>query len=228
MKNINEKHIRFAVLATDITLFTVKDDKLYVRVMNVNRPPYFINMPGFPGGLILPKETAEDAVARNIEEKGLVNSKKIYMEQLYTFSTLNRDPRGRVVSVAYIALVPWALLSAKEQMSNKEVWWQEIYPKNKMAYDHDKILSVALKRLKSRITYSTVSSKLVPNEFTLTQLEKVCEVVLGGDIDKRNFRKKLLKNKIVKKSKLKLTGVKHRPAHLYKFTSKKVVEVEMI
>lgn len=228
MKKINEKHLKFAVLATDIALFTVKDEKLYVRLMKVDRPPYFTNMTGLPGGLILPKETAEEAVSRIIEEKGLVNSKKIYTEQLYTFSTIDRDPRGRVVSVAYLALVPWEMLSATEQSSATESWWQEIYPKEKMAYDHDKILSVAIKRLQSRITYSTLASKLVPKEFTLTQLEKVCEVVLGGDIDKRNFRKKLLKNKVVKKSKLKLTGVKHRPAHLYSFNSPKVLEVEML
>lgn len=227
MKN-SEKHLKFAVLATDVALFTVNDGKIYVRVMDVDRPPHFIHMPGLPGGLILPHETAEDAVIRILEEKGKVNAKKVYIEQLYTFSSLKRDPRGRVVSVAYLALVPFENLSEKEKMKDKNTWWQEVYPKDKMAYDHDKILTVALKRLKSRITYSTLASQLVPKEFTLTHLEKVCEIILDGKIDKRNFRKKLLKNKIVKKSKLKLTGVKHRPAHLYTFSEKEVIEKEMI
>lgn len=227
MKN-NEKHLKFAVLATDVALFTVNDGKIYVRVMDVNRPPHFIHMSGLPGGLILPRETAEDAVIRILEEKGKINAKKVYIEQLYTFSSLKRDPRGRVVSVAYLALVPFENLSEKEKMNDKNIWWQEVYPKDKMAYDHDKILTVAIKRLKSRITYSTLASQLVPKEFTLTHLEKVCEIVLDGKIDKRNFRKKLLKNKIVKKSKLKLTGVKHRPAHLYTFSEKQVIEKEMI
>lgn len=245
-------HLRFAVLASDTALFTIKDGVLHVRLINVDRPPHFKNVPGLPGGLLLPHETAEQAAVRHLQEKTGIDAKKIYSEQLYTFSHVDRDPRGRVVAVAYLALVPWEKLNEKEQDDAKGAKWVPVNPvrnraragapegpvgraisngvksaKN-LAYDHDEILALALQRLRSRVHYTTLINKLMPHEFTLTDLEKAYECLIGTDLDKRNFRKKILKLKILKKMPHKKSGGRFRPAQLYTFASPKVSEIEVL
>ena len=184
------EHLRFAVLATDIAIFTVRDKELLVRLIPVNRPPFFTDIKGLPGGLIDPKETAEEAVERHTKDKAKTGPDKVYFEQLYTFSSLKRDPRGRVVAVAYIGLVPWEKLSATEQMNTEEAQWVPAAHMKTLAYDHNEILDMAMKRLRSRITYTTIASKILCDEFTLTEMEEAYESVLLSDLDKRNFRKK--------------------------------------
>jgi 8-oxo-dGTP diphosphatase len=224
----NPVHLKFAVLATDVALFTVRDNTLLVRLISVNRPPFFVNQLGLPGGLIDPRETAEEAVKRHIEAKALVSSEKIYIEQLYTFSEIERDPRGRVVAVAYLALVPWGRLSEAEQSDENGARWIPVDNARNLAYDHDKILLVAENRLRSRVTYTTLMSKLLPKEFTLTEMEQAYESVAHTELDKRNFRKKILKLKIIQPLHKKRTDGAHRPAELYKFTSEKVKEIEVL
>lgn len=224
-----ETHLRFAVLATDVVLFTIYNNELYVRLIAVDRPPYFPKgSKGFPGGLIAPEETADEAAARHIAAKAGISAKKIYLEQLYTFSSVKRDPRGRVVAVSYLALVPWEKLSEAERENSKESWWSKISEATKLAYDHDEMLSVAVKRLRSKIQYSTVISKILPGEFTLTELERAYETILEEDLDKRNFRKKIAKLNILKELPHKRTGESFRPARIYKFVSSKVEEIEII
>ena len=227
MKNTKD-NIKFSIIAADVVLFTVRDNTLFVRLSKVDRPPHFPGIPGIPGGLISPTETAEEAVERLISEKAGIDSSKVYYEQLYTFSGVNRDPRGRVVSVAYIALIPWEALSRNEQTDTKNLWWESAHKTPKLAYDHDSVLSVAIKRLRFQIVHTTISSKLVTKEFTLTHLEKICETILAKQIDKRNFRKKLLSLKVLKKQDRQLRGVKHRPANLYSFTSSKIKDLTVI
>lgn len=222
------EHLRFAVLATDIAIFTVRDKELLVRLIPINRPPFFTNIKGLPGGLIDPKETAEEAVIRHARTKAKVDPEKIYFEQLYTFSSIKRDPRGRVVAVAYIGLVPWKKLSATEQMNAEEASWVPAAQMKTLSYDHNEILDVAIKRLRSRITYTTIASKILPDEFTLTEMEEAYESVLLSDLDKRNFRKKILKLKILMDLKRKKTGGAHRPAELYRFSSTKIREIEVL
>jgi 8-oxo-dGTP diphosphatase len=161
-KNTGGAHLRFAVLATDVALVTVRDGKLLVRLTPVHRPPHFPNAKGLPGGLIDPKETAEEAVARILKTKGGIQSVGVYLEQLYTFSEINRDPRGRVVAVAYIALTPWESLSSSEQADTCDAWWVPITEARGLAYDHDSIVSTAQSRLRSRARYTTVIAKLLP------------------------------------------------------------------
>jgi 8-oxo-dGTP diphosphatase len=221
-------HIKFAVLATDTTLFTVHDGTLFVRIITIDRHPHFSHTQALPGGLIDPKETAEDAAERHLELKAGITPSKVYTEQLYTFSTIDRDPRGRVVAVAYLALVPWEKLSTTEQADTAGARWCPVNQVGKLAYDHDEILAVAIKRLHSRATYTTLLSKLMPKEFTLTELEQTYESVLKTDLDKRNFRKKILKLKILTALPHKRTGGRFRPAQLYRFTSDKVHEIEVL
>jgi 8-oxo-dGTP diphosphatase len=222
------QHIRFAVLAADVAVFTMREGKLLVRMMKVERPPYFPNHRGLPGGLIHPKEIAEDTARRIIEDRARIAPKKVHLEQLYTFSEIDRDPRGRVVAVAYIGLVAWDQLSAEEQKDSPSTWWAPVKGTSRLAYDHDEILKVALNRLRSRIEYTTVISKLVRKEFTLTELEEAYECILGKSLDKRNFRKKILKLDILKEVSGKRTIGKFRPAQLYRFTSNSVQEIEIV
>ena len=225
---VSPRGIKFAVLATDTVLFTVHDGTLFVRLISVNNPPHFPHMHGLPGGLIAPKETAEEAAERHLETKAQIVPSKVYTEQLYTFSTIDRDPRGRVVAVAYLALVPWEKLSTAEQADTFETRWYPVSEVGKLAYDHNEILSVAIKRLQSRITYTTLLSKVMPKEFTLTELEQTYESVIKTDLDKRNFRKKILKLKILTALPRKRTGGRFRPAQLYRFTLDKVREIEVL
>ena len=222
-------HLKFAVLATDVVLFALKDNELFVRLITVDRPPAFPEgSRGFPGGLILPNETAEQAAARIIEQKADISAKKIYTDQLYTFSEIDRDPRGRVVAVSYIALTSWDDLSPKERYDGPESFWVKAKEVKGLAYDHDKMLEVALKRLQSKIRYTTVIGKLMGKEFTLGELERAYETILGEEQDKRNFRKKIAKLNILKELPYKQTGEAFRPARLYQFKSGEVKEIEIL
>ena len=224
----NAKHLRFAVLATDTALFTLREGELMVRLIKVNRPPHYDDVWGLPGGLIRPEETAEETAVRILEAKGGISAAKIYTEQLATFSALARDPRGRVVAVAYLALVSWDELSTSEQRDTGEVRWCRVRAARHLAYDHDDMLSVARARLRSRIQYSTLISKLMPDEFTLTELEKAYESIIKTDLDKRNFRKKILKLGVLKALPYKRSLGRARPAQLYRFAASGVVEIEVI
>ncbi|MDO8518158.1 MAG: NUDIX domain-containing protein [bacterium] len=222
------EHLRFAVLATDTVLITINNGELLVRLVGVNRPPHFVDAKGLPGGLLHPHETAEQATVRHLTEKAHVDASKAYIEQLYTFSNVDRDPRGRVVAVVYLALIPWEKLSAIEKTDTPESWWAPVTQAKKLAYDHDEILAVALARLRSRITYTTLINKLMPREFTLTELEHAYESILKTDLDKRNFRKKILKLGILAPLPHKKSGGRFRPAQLYRFASEKVTEIEVL
>lgn len=227
-KPLAPEHLRFAVLATDVVLFTIRAGQLLVRLAPVHRIPHFPNSRAMPGGLIHPTETARTAALRILKEKGHVDPKNLYIEQLYTFSDIDRDPRGRVVSVAYLGLVSWDNLTETEKADSEHSFWTPVTLAKKLAYDHDAILKLAIERLQSRVTYTTLLSKLVPKEFTLTELEQAFESIIKTDLDKRNFRKKILKLGILADLKKKRMGGRARPAALYKFKSDKVAPIEVI
>lgn len=222
------QELKFAVLAADTALFTIYNEELLVRLIKVNRPPHFPNMQGLPGGLLRPTETAEDAAKRTVEDKAGIAADKPYFEQLYTFSRVDRDKRGRVVAVAYLATVPWEELSETERADGAEALWVPVRRAKHLAYDHDEMLATAVARLRSRARYTTLMGKLLPREFTLTELERAYESVLGTDLDKRNFRKKILKLNVLAELPRKRTGGKFRPAQLYKFAGKSVDEIELL
>lgn len=227
-KILAPEHLRFAVLAVDTVLFSIRNGELVVRMIRVNRPPTYVDVPGFPGGLIDPSETAEQCVHRLISERGHITNTKVYTEQLYTFSDIDRDPRGRVVSVAYISLVPWEELSEVEKVGSTEARWEPVTSQKKLAYDHLDMLKLALTRLRSRITYTTLISKLMPKEFTLTELEKAYASILKTGLDKRNFRKKILKLKVLTALRTKKKSGPFRPAKLYRFTHADVRDIAVL
>jgi 8-oxo-dGTP diphosphatase len=212
-KSMNPKDFRFAVLATDVVLFTVEDNALKVLLIDVNLPPYFVNTYGVPGGLVLPVETADDSVLRHVKSK--VGLHVPYLEQLYTFSSVKRDPRGRVVSVAYLGLIS-ASLTRKSGLKDG-VFWRDVGRLPKLAYDHSEIVKKGIERLLSKLGYTTIVQFLLPKEFTLPELQQVYEAVFAKEYDKRNFRKKILTLGVLKKTGTKRRERAFRPAELYSF-----------
>lgn len=219
-----EKELRFAVLATDIVTFRYENHTLLALLIDVYAPSVFIGKKAFPGGLIRPTETAEDSVHRLLEDKGGISKDHLYIEQLYTFSALDRDPRGRVVSVAYMGLTN----SGSLEKTDVHPYWAPVSSISNLAYDHDLILKKAKRRLQSKLKYTTAARFLLPDEFTLTDLEKLYETVLDEVLDKRNFRKKLLKLDILEATGKKTSGLQQRPAELYRFKGKSIEEVNIM
>ncbi len=219
MKNDNKKpntrDLKFAVLATDIAIFAIHEGILKVLLIDVNVPPFFKNTFGLPGGLIAPNETAEDSVYRHMKSKAGISVS--YIEQLYTFSSIDRDPRGRVVSVAYIGLLPESAVI--ESLKNEKVSWKNVKSLPHLAYDHNEVVKVATERLKAKLGYTTIAQGFLPEKFSLSELQNVYEVVLEKQFDKRNFRKKILSLGFLKKLGVQKGGVANRPADLYKFIS---------
>jgi 8-oxo-dGTP diphosphatase len=215
--------LRFAVLAIDVALFAVLDRRLCVLLIPVDRPPHFVNRAGLPGGLIAPEETAEQAVARHLRDKAEVSG--VYVEQLATFSAVDRDPRGRVVSVAHLGLMPAEQAAAVPLARGQR--WMPVEQAKHLAYDHDEILAAACERLRARLGYRTIARHLLPREFTLTELQQTYETVLGRPFDKRNFRKKLLDAGIVRATGRMRTGQPSRPAELHRFAGAGVRVIEL-
>ncbi len=219
--------IKHAVVATDIVLFTLKESELLVRLYRMQHNLFPDRDYSLPGGLINPDETADQAVRRHIKNKTLIES-RLYTEQLYSFSETKRDPRGRVVSIAYLGLVPWDKLSDNERDGWEDSIWTPLEKAKGLGYDHDQILKVGLERLRSKIGYTSIISQLLPDEFTLTELEKAYETILNIGVDKRNFRKKILKIGILKNLGKKRSEGAHRPAELYSFITNEIKQINMI
>ncbi len=217
------ENLRFAAMAVDAVVFGIIDKKLHVLVQNVNRPPHYVNVPGFPGGLINASETAEIAVARHLRDK--VQLTAVYTEQLYTFSAIDRDKRNRVISVAYLGCVVPQVIESYEAVDAK---WIPVSTIKKLAYDHGAMYDLAIARLRGKLSYTTMAQFLLPKSFTLTELQIVYEVVLGKTLDKRNFRKKLLALNCLTETGKMQEGVQNRPAALYTFTTKKLIELSPI
>lgn len=214
------ENLRFAAISIDAVVFGFVAGELCALVSQVNRPPHYIDILGFLGGLIDPEETAEEAAERILLEKGQLQ--KIYLEQLYTFSAVERDKRNRVVSIAYLGLVQPDQAALYQRSDASFVPVKKL--KN-LAYDHDEMLRLALKRLQGKISYTTVIQHLLPRHFTLSELQSAYETILKKELDKRNFRKKLLAIDIVRETGRVQEGVKNRPAALYEFISGKVQEL---
>jgi len=217
-KPTNRHDIQFAVLAVDVAVIAVFDGCPHVLLMPVHLPPDIMHARALPGGLVRPDETAEDAVERHLAEKcGL---RGFYMEQLATFSGVRRDPRGRVVSVAY--LVPMPETVVRSQPLPDGLVWCDARNVGSLAYDHNDIFGSALERLRIKLQSTTIARHLLAPRFTLSELQIVYECVLGHLLDKRNFRKKLIGSGIVRPTGKKQRSALGRPSELFRFTGNRV------
>ncbi|MDD5192640.1 MAG: NUDIX domain-containing protein [Candidatus Nanoarchaeia archaeon] len=206
-------------VTVDIVIFTIKDNNLKVLLVKRGVEP-FKNKWAFPGGFVKIHENLEQAAKRELEEETGV--KEVYLEQLYTFGDVSRDPRGRVITVTYFALINSE--KAKEKLNAStdviEAEWFEISNLPPLAFDHSEILKYAIKRLKWKFEYTTIAFSFLPKRFTLTQLQKIYEIIFEKNFDKRNFRKKILSLELLEPTEEKEKEVSYRPPQLYSLKSK--------
>ncbi|MBW1849126.1 MAG: NUDIX hydrolase [Deltaproteobacteria bacterium] len=213
----NDKQHKFAVIATDIVIFTIKNRELCVLLIKMGKEP-FKGLWAVPGGLVKSNETVDSSAKRNLFK--IVKKKDVFLEQLYTFGKIDRDPSGRVVSVAYFALLHDPDIFIKASNDNESIYWFPVNSLPKLAYDHKEIIHFAVERLRAKLTYTNIMFSLLPKEFTLSELQKKYEIILCEKLDKRNFRKKIMALNLVKKTDKRTSGKAHRPAHLYQFAQR--------
>jgi len=177
-----------------------------------------------PGGFVRFDESLAEAARRELdEETGLVG---VFLEQLFTFGDVGRDPRGRVISVAYYALVNLDEHNPQASTDARSAAWFSVAEAPKLAFDHQGILQTALARLKGKLRYEPIGFELLPAKFTLSQLQRLYETVLEGPLDKRNFRKKVLSLGLLVDLNEFETGVAHRAARLYRFDETKYKQLK--
>lgn len=203
-----------AAVAVDCVVFGLDDEGLKVLLIKRGIEP-FNGKWALPGGFVRVDETCDAAAKRELaEETGL---KRVFFEQLYTFSGVNRDPRERVISVAYYALVNLHTHKVKAATDADQAKWFDVNKLPKLAFDHRKIFDTAKDRLQGKVRYVPIGFELLPAMFTLTQLQKVYEKILERPLDKRNFRKKVLAMGILEDTGESQKDVAHRAARLYRF-----------
>lgn len=204
-------------VTVDVVLFAFREHDLKVLLVQRKKGPY----QGFwaiPGGFIEMDETLEQAAQRELREETSVSG--VYLEQLYTFGDPDRDPRTRVISVAYFALVGAdQAYSVRGGDDAADARWWSMYDLPKLAFDHERILHYALQRLRWKLEYTALGFLLLPDTFTLSELQAVYETVLHETLDKRNFRRKILAADILEETGSYREGGQHRPAKLYRFTA---------
>src|SRR5881394_941388 len=207
-----------AALTVDCVVFGFDEEELKVLLIERGLEP-FKGKWALPGGFVRVDETLDEAARRELaEEAGL---KDVFLEQLYTFGAVDRDPRERVVSAAYYALVKLAAHETKAATDATDARWFALSKVPKLAFDHAEILAAALARLKGKVRYQPIGFELLPPKFTLSQLQHLYEAVLGAEFDKRNFRKKVLGFGLLVPLKETQMAGRHRPAQLFSFDTGK-------
>lgn len=209
-------------LAVDIVVFTIRENRLHLLLIRRASEP-FQGSWALPGGFVHMDETLEEAANRELsEETGI---QEAYLEQLYTYGEPQRDPRGRVVSVAYFALIPAdAPVRSEGGSDTSQARWFPIDDLPTLAFDHNEIVAYALRRLRYKLEYTAVGFELLPEEFTLTEIQQTYEIILGEALDKRNFRRRMLASGIIEPTRFKRGGG-GRPAKLYRYRADAVAEV---
>lgn len=191
-------------VAVDIAILTVKNSQLEVVTVKRTEHP-FLGALSLPGGFVGIAESLDAAAARLLKSKSKLEG--VFLEQLYTFGSPKRDPRMRIISVAYYALVPPEKLQG--------IQTQIVQPDLQLAFDHNTILETALTRIRGKLEYAPISTELLPKRFTLRQLQDVFETILGRKLNKDAFRRKILSSGLLEPTGTLKTGQGFRPAELF-------------
>jgi len=205
-------------VTVDMVLFTIQNKELHVHLIRRALNP-FRGLWGLPGGFLRPEEELETAAKRELyEETGVKNA---FLAQLYTKGDIGRDPRGRVITVIYYSLMDSAKVELRASTDAAEVSWFSVKNLPKLAFDHERIIRDSAERIRNKIEYTNIAFQLLPQKFTLSELQSVYETILDRTLDKRNFRKKVNEiNALKKLTETKMQGI-HRPARLYAFLMNK-------
>ena len=215
LNSYNKNEYEKPSVAVDLLVFTVKDDRLKIVLVRRNEHP-FKDMLSLPGVFVGINETLDEAAARGArEEAGLAD---IYFEQLYTWGDIDRDPRMRIISVSYLSLTPAEKLnlSAGSRTSSAELYDVEelLASGEELAFDHRKIIEYGRERIRNKTEYSRIAFEFLPKEFTLPQLQRVYEILLGKPLYKANFRRRVAP--LIDETERMTSGDAHRPSRIYK------------
>ncbi|HUW06012.1 MAG TPA: NUDIX domain-containing protein [Williamwhitmania sp.] len=209
-------------VTTDCAIFGFDAGELKVLLIERGIEP-FKGRWALPGGFLNMDENADDCARRELmEETGVEN---LFIEQLYTFSDVNRDPRGRVITVAYYALIKLLDYRIEAGDDAGKAQWFPISKVPLLAFDHDHIFRVALNRLKGKIRYQPIGFELLPEKFTMPELQNLYESILGVTLDRRNFRKKIMGTGVIVEHEECVTGVPHKGARYFSFDKAKYQEL---
>jgi len=201
-------------VTVDGVVFGYDDADLKVLLIQREQAPYRLKW-ALPGGFVEIDEGLEEAARRELKEE--TGIKGLYLEQLYTFGAPKRDPRERVISVAYYGLVALAGHAVRAATDARNVAWFPVADLPALAFDHEEILETGLRRLKAKIRYEPVGFELLPEKFPLSELQRLYETILEQPLDKRNFRKKILGMGLLADTEEIQQDVAHRAARLYRF-----------
>ncbi len=209
-------------VTTDVVVFTLRDQELKLLLIKRGGDPYKGKW-ALPGGFVQMDEDLDSSARRELAEETGVSG--VYLEQLYTFGAVNRDPRERVITVAYYALIPSDKLQLRAATDAEAVGWFGIDELPRLAFDHRDIVRLAHQRLVAKLDYSTIAFQFMPMEFTLSELQAVYQTILQEPVDKRNFRKWILALEGIEETGEERRDGAHRPAMLYRVKHPNKVEI---
>jgi len=209
-------------VTTDIVIFTIRDGRLKLLLVRRGLAP-FKGKWALPGGFVGIDEDLEVGARRELAEETGVSG--VYLEQLYTFGAPDRDPRERVITVAWYALIPSDKLQVRAATDAEAVGWFAMDELPELAFDHARIVAMAHERLAAKLDYSTIAFQFMPARFTLGELQRVYEIILGQEIDKRNFRKWVLALEQIEETGEQRRDGAHRPAMLFRVREPGAVKI---
>lgn len=210
------------VLTTNVVVFSLRDEQLKLLLMRRRNAP-FQGYWSLPGGVVGEDEDIEATANAKLEEGTGVSG--LYLEQLCTFGAPDRDPRERVVSIAYYALVASKRLRLRTDEHSEGVGWFALDELPELAFDHTQMVETAHQRLAAKLEYSTIAFQFMPERFTLSELQNVYQIILNCDLDKRNFRKRMLSMDQIRQTAEVRKNGSHRPARLYRVNNPHEVQI---
>lgn len=205
-------------VTVDVILFTIEDRRAKVLLIRRDLPP-FEGKWALPGGFVRMDESLDEAARRELREEAGVSVR--FLEQLYTFGDVDRDPARRAITVTYFALIDAEGLSPEAGTDATSVAWHPVDELPPLAFDHRRIVDYALERLRYKAEYAPVAFQLLPPEFTLSELQRVYEAIFAKPLDKRNFRRKVLGLGILEETGNERREGRGRPAALYRFSKQR-------